>query len=399
MIWTTNYTRMVCQTMFTLFWAGKDFAPGAIIDGKNIQDYLQSHFIAACKYLAQKIHDVGDLEDQVVIGWESINEPQRGLIGVQDISVIPAEQQLQLGTSPTAFQAILTGSGRVCEETTWGFGGFGPHQTGRELVDPKGESAWLPAEYDDSMYGWKRDAGWKLGECLWAQHGVWDPSSDTLLNKGYFGKHPKTGETLSYEIFTNTYFMDHYRKYRDAVRSVHSTAIMFCQPPVMEIPPDIKGTQDDDRNMVHAVHYYDGLTLLTKHWYVDPKSTIEDLYFTDRARNKIYNVDVIGVLRGKYLTPAFAVKLGENAIRNSLRDQLKYLRDESLNYMGKHPMVFTEIGIPYDMDDKYAYKTGNYSSQISAVDANHFAVEGSQSNGFTWWLYMSQVCPLLRTCF
>lgn len=399
MIWSTNYYRMVCQTMFTLFWAGKDFAPGAIIDGKNIQDYLQSHFIAACKYLAQKIHDVGDLEDQVVIGWESINEPHRGLIGVQDISVIPAEQQLQLGTSPTAFQAILTGSGRVCEETTWGFGGFGPHQTGRELVDPKGESAWLPAEYDDSTYGWKRDAGWKLGECLWAQHGVWDPSSDTLLNKGYFGKHPKTGETLSYEIFTNTYFMDHYRKYRDAVRSVHSTAIMFCQPPVMEIPPDIKGTQDDDRNMVHAVHYYDGLTLLTKHWYVDPKSTIEDLYFTDRARNKIYNVDVIGVLRGKYLTPAFAVKLGEKAIRNSLRDQLKYLRDESLNYMGKHPMVFTEIGIPYDMDDKYAYKTGNYSSQISAVDANHFAVEGSQSNGFTWWLYMSQVCPLLRTCF
>ncbi|KAJ9272519.1 CAZyme family GH5 [Paecilomyces variotii] len=372
MIWSTNYTRLACQTIFTLFWAGRDFAPKAIIDGQNIQDYLQGHFIASCKRLAEKIHEAGDLESEVVIGWESMNEPHRGLIGVQDISIVPPDQQLQLGTSPTPFQAILTGSGRACEETTWAFGSFGPHQTGRELVDPEGESVWLPADYDDSFYGWKRDPSWRLGECLWAQHGVWDPTTDKLLRADYFGKHPKTGEELNYDKFTNTYFMDHYRAYRDAIRSVWPEAIMFCQPPVMEIPPNVKGTADDDPNMVHAVHYYDGLTLLTKHW------------------NRFYNVDVIGVLRGKYLTPAFAVKIGETAIRNCLRDQLKFLRDESFDYMGEHPLVFTEIGIPYDMDDKYAYKTGDYTSQTSAMDANHFALEGSQSNGFTLWLYMTQ---------
>lgn len=116
--------------------------------------------------------------------------------------------------------------------------------------------------------------------------------------------------------------------------------------------------------------------------------------FTDCSRNRLYNVDVIGVLRGKYYTPAFAVKIGETAIRNCLRDQLKFLRDESLNYMGSHPLVFTEIGIPYDMDDKYAYKTGDYSSQSSAMDANHFALEGSASNGFTLWVYVTQVTYL-----
>lgn len=108
-------------------------------------------------------------------------------------------------------------------------------------------------------------------------------------------------------------------------------------------------------------------------------------------RNRIYNVDVIGVLRGKYLAPAFAVKIGETAIRNSLRNQLHFLREESFNYMGVHPLIFTEIGIPYDMDDKYAYKTGNYGSQVSAMDANHYALEGSGANGFTLWTYMSQV--------
>jgi hypothetical protein len=112
-------------------------------------------------------------------------------------------------------------------------------------------------------------------------------------------------------------------------------------------------------------------------------------------RNRLYNVDVIGVLRGKYWAPAFAVKIGETAIRNCLRDQLKFLRDESLNYMGNHPLLFTEIGIPYDMDDKHAYKSGDYSSQTSAMDANHFALEGSTSNGFTLWVYETEVLTLL----
>ena len=57
--------------------------------------------------------------------------------------------------------------------------------------------------------------------------------------------------------------------------------------------------------------------------------------------------------------------------------------------MGKHPTLFSEIGIPYDMDDKHAYKTGDYSSQISAMDANHFALEGSGAAGFALWVYVA----------
>ncbi|KAK2744008.1 hypothetical protein FQN57_004461 [Myotisia sp. PD_48] len=372
MLWSTNYTRLFCQTIFTLFWAGRDFAPKAIIDGKNIQDYLQDHFIAAIKHLATRIHQAGDLEDEVVIGWESMNEPNRGLIGIQDISVIPPEQQLQLGTSPTAFQGMLLGSGNACEVTTWEFGGFGPRQTGRELVDPEGDLAWLPASYDDTAYGWERDPQWKLGECIWAQHGVWDPATLSLRQSDYFAKVPSTGEKLSYEGFTNKYFMAHYRKYRDSIRSIHKNAILFCQPPVMELPPSIKGTSDDDPNMVHAIHFYDGLTLMTKHW------------------SRVYNIDVVGLLRGRYWSPAFAVKLGESAIRNCLRDQIRALRKEGIDYMGNHPAVITEIGIPYDMDDKKAYETGDYSSQRSAMDANHFGIEGSGVNGYSLWTYAAQ---------
>lgn len=373
MIWATNYTRMACQVLFTLFFGGKDFAPKCIIDGKNIQDYLQGHFIDACAHLAQRIQEAGDLVNDVVIGWESINEPNRGIIGWSDVSVIPAEQQLHKGTSPTAWQAMLTGSGRACEIDTWEIGGMGPHKSGKVLVDPQGTSAWLDADYDESRYNFRRDPNWKLGECIWAQHGVWDTTNDTLLKKDYFQKNPRTGEVINYEKFTNSYFMDYYRNFRDAIRSKHRDAILFCQPPVLEIPPSIKGTADDDPNMVYAPHFYDGITLMTKKW------------------NRYWNVDVFGILRGRYLSPAFAVKIGENAIRNCIRDQLSAIRKEGKDYMGIHPCVMTEFGIPFDMDDKYAYKTGDYSSQSAAMDANYHAAEGSHMEGYCLWVYMAEV--------
>ncbi|KAI9749222.1 MAG: hypothetical protein M1815_002690 [Lichina confinis] len=372
MIWSTNYYRLVSQVMFTLFFAGRDFAPKAIIDGKNIQDYLQEHFLGACQHLARRIHEAGELEDQVIIGWENMNESNRGLVGAQDLTVIPSEQKLQKGTSPTAWQAILTGSGRACEIATWEFGRMGPYRSGTTLVDPKGTSVWLSTDAYDVRYGWKRDPGWRLGECIWAQHGIWDPTSDSMLKKDYFAKHPHSGELLTYEVFTNIYFMDFFRRKRDAIREIHRDSILLCQPPVLELPPSIKGTADDEPRLVYAPHFYEAITLMTKTW------------------NPYWNVDVFGILRGRYLSPIFAIKLGETAIRNCIRDQLAAIRQEGLDYMGDHPCVLTEFGIPFDMDEKSAYGTGDYRSQCAAMDANYYAVEGSKINGSTLWLYMSK---------
>lgn len=367
MIWATNYTRLACQTIFTLFWAGRAFAPKAVIDGINIQDYLQGHFIAACKYLARRIQEAGDLDRDVIIAWESMNEPNHGLVGLQDLTVVPSEQKLQKGTSPTAWQAILTGSGRACEIDTWDFGGMGPYKSGSKVIDPHGESTWLSATSYDRKYGWTRDPGWKLdGSCLWANHGVWNPSSDRLLKKDYFAVDPETGKTIDYEYFTNKWYMAHYRQYRDAIRDLFPDTTMFCQPPVLEIPPSLKGTADDDPNMAFAPHWYDGVTLMTKKW------------------NRLWNVDVFGVLRNKYSSPIWAIKIGETAIRNCFRNQMSAIRDEGMAHMGSRPCVLTEFGIPYDMDDGYAYKTGDYDSQIRAMDANWFAIEGSGVGGALW---------------
>jgi hypothetical protein len=193
-----------------------------------------------------------------------------------------------------------------------------------------------------------------------------------LLNKHYFSKNPRTGELIDYPAFTDTYFMDMYRKWRDGIRSHHKDALLLLQYPTLELPPRIKGTSDDDPKMGFSPHWYDGITLMTKKW------------------NRTWNVDVIGVLRGRYLHPAFAIKIGETAIRNCFKDQLAALRQEGLDRMGNHPCVLTEFGIPYDMDGKKAYKSGDYSSQLSALDANYFGVEGAAMEGHCLWLYHSR---------
>ena len=268
MIWATNYYRLACQVMFTAFYAGREFLPKAILDGKNIQDYLEDCYFAAMQHLAKRIREAGDIEKDVVIGWESWNEPNSGLIGREDLTIIPQSQSLKNGTSPTPWQAMLLGSGRSCEVDTYGVGQFGPYKTGTQLVDPKGETVWLSADHDDTRYGWKRDPGWKLGECIWAQHGIWNPSNDTLLKKDYFYRVPSTKTVVDDEYWMNTCFMQHWRRFRKAIKAEFPDAIMFCQPSPFEIPPNIKGTEDDMKDMVYTPHFYDGITLMTKKWYI-----------------------------------------------------------------------------------------------------------------------------------
>lgn len=377
MIWATNYTRLFSQTIFTLFFAGKTYAPKCIIDGVNIQDYLQNHFIDAVCELTKRISKEDGLLDRVVIGWDGMNEPGEGYIGIKDLGSVPKDQKLKKGPTPTPFEGMRLGMGEAIEVDDWEFSQMGPKKAGKAILDPKGKKLWLKEEDEASRgggkWGWKRGIEWKMGTCIWGQHGVWEPSSKALLKPAYFSSFPE--ETSHKVAFNDDFWKYHWMAYAPRIRQHHPEAIHFIQPPVFSIPPKLPESLLQGR-LCTAPHFYDGLTLMTKHW-------------------NWFNADALGLLRNKYWTVVQAVKIGEAAIRKCTQDQLAILQKDTKDVYGAYPTLMGEIGCPYDMDDKKAYGfvdggkgEGDYSSQQKAWDCSMNASDGPNCLNYTLWTYV-----------
>lgn len=377
MIWSTNYGKLAAQTIFTLFFAGRDFAPNCIIDNQNIQDYLQSHFISAFAKLAERIQQEGGLLDECVIGWDSLNEPFEGLCGWEDLNTNPTKQgsTLKKGTYPTPAQSLRLGMGQPQTVDNWQFGALGPRRDGSVTIDPKGRTIWASPDTEKDgihpKWGWRRDPRWKLGTCIWAQHGVWDIESGYILTPDYFNAN-EAGQEVE---FIEDYWRPHWQVFAKRIREFHPEAIMFVQPPVFARPPPLQENELLGR-AAYSGHYYDGLTLITRHW-------------------NWFNADALGLLRGKYKSTLQAVKIGDTAIRKSLQEQLKMLKDDA-TILGPYPTVIGEIGTPFDMDQKRSYGwtdkgkyKGDYSNQTKALDASLNAGDGGNALSWTVWTY----CP------
>ncbi|EGN96345.1 glycoside hydrolase family 5 protein [Serpula lacrymans var. lacrymans S7.3] len=384
MIWSTNYGRLASQTLFALFFAGNTFAPNCIIDDVNIEEYLQSHFTEAFGRLADHIKEAGDLYEEVVIGWDSMNEPYEGFIGYEDLNKVPIKQgsTLKKGTFPSPAQSLRLGMGEAQTVDSWTFGSFGPRKNGTVTIDPKGIKMWADPETEPDgkhpVWGWTRSPKWKLGDCIWAQHGVWDVEAGYVLLPEYFRFLPPGPDGTSLEVqFLRDFWEPQFRRYAERIRKAHPEAILFVQPPVFARPPPVNEELLRGR-CCYSTHYYDGLTLITRHW-------------------NWFNADALGLLRGKYSSTLQAVKIGEGAIRKSLQEQLGILKSDALDLgAGNYPTIIGEIGTPFDMDAKRAYGytnngryKGDFSSQEKALDASMNAADGPNVLNWTLWTY----CP------
>jgi hypothetical protein len=386
MMWSTNYGRLAPQTLFTLFFAGRDFAPKCVIDGCNIQDYLQSHYIEAFGQLADRIRDAGDLLDTCVIGWDSLNESSEGLVGYLNLHLLPTKQgsTLKKGPAPTPAQSLRLGMGQAQTVENWTFNAFGPRRAGSVTIDPKGLTIWTdPSSEPDGVhprYGWKRGPEWQLGVDIWALHEVWDIETGYVMRPDYFRYPPMAefstpGEEIAEVEFVADYWAPHWQAWARRIRKAHPEAIHFVAPPVFAQPPPLPD-EDLAGRCAYSAHYYDGLTLVTRHW-------------------NWFNADALGLLRGKYRSKFQALKVGEGAIRRSLQAQLKTLKDDA-PILGAYPSMIGEVGIPFDMDERRAYgwtdggrHKGDFSSQQRALDASLNAMDGPNSLNYTIWTY----CP------
>jgi hypothetical protein len=367
MIWPTNYYKLAAATMFTLFFAGKDFAPKCIVEnGKmviisedagssskskvNIQDFLQSHYCNSIKILVEQLKKEG-LLDCVVCGYDTLNEPSGGYLGWSDITQFTIHQELKHGLTPTALQSMLLGEGIKCDVEYWDFGMLGPKKVGTQIVNEEGVRCWKDGY-----------------QCIWLSHGVYDKSGQALI-PNYFASAPgEGGKPLDWISY---YWKPFIRRYTQTIRDVHSKAIIFVEPPVNEIPPVWEPEAGDPVDRIcYTPHWYDGVTLMNKHF------------------SPWWTIDYIGYKRGMYSNILSALSFGYKGIKNNFSKQLGMIRDEGLGYIGDTPCLIGEIGIPFDMDNKKAYSDGDYKQQRLAMDANMTALDRNMLN-FTLWNYCS----------
>jgi len=133
MMWPSNHQRLATGTMFTLFFAGRKYAPNISIgpDKTNIQDYLQTHYFAAYKKVAQVLKG-----EPNVIGFDTLNEPNAGLSGWKDLKVKGLFRQ---GWTHNWWQAMLMGEGLTQETEHYRLPFI---YTGTRTLNKKGVRAW-----------------------------------------------------------------------------------------------------------------------------------------------------------------------------------------------------------------------------------------------------------------
>jgi hypothetical protein len=76
MTWASNYVRPVNGIMWSLFWGGRVLTPDFVVDGRNVQDFLQGSYLAAMNAMAERLAAIPN-----VIGFDTLNEPGAGWIG------------------------------------------------------------------------------------------------------------------------------------------------------------------------------------------------------------------------------------------------------------------------------------------------------------------------------
>jgi hypothetical protein len=328
MIWPSNYNRYAAATLFTLFFAGKTYAPDLKIEGEQVQDFLQGHYLASLRHCYRRLKNCG-----AIAGWGTMNEPHPGFIGHRDL-MVPEKPMIPLGPAPSPFQTMMAASGRRVRIPVYGITPLGIRATGTETLNSEGKTLFREGF-----------------TCAWKQAGVWDEQggSPRLLRKDHFAAYQ--GRPVN---FADDFLKPFMAQFIEKMREPQPQALFFIEGVPGGTHPRWEKT--DPPNTVNAFHWYDGFTLFTRSFR--PWFNMR----TDSSR------------------PVLGRKAVAAYYRESLEKALAWTREN----MGNIPGLLGEFGIPYNMNKGRAYKTGDYSKQAEALALYYDAIDAAQLHSTIW---------------
>jgi hypothetical protein len=345
MNWFTNYRYSVNGIMWTLFFAGRDFAPEMLIDGKNVQDYLQGHYIDSMVQVAKRVKDMPH-----VLGFDSLNEPGQGWIGsamdLSDVDYYKGEPEMP-GIIWSPVNALAASHG-LCLEVPMAKVSLlkgRPVPRGTVTVNRNRVSIWLPGHTDPFQSA-----------------GAWELKGDgsfAILRNDFF--RTVKGKPVEFEEDCLSPFMG---RVADAVRSIRKDWMIFGEKPAEKAfyHPRLSGSMPE--NFINATHWYDNVILGLK---MVSYPVTRDL------------------LRDRWV-------FGLRNIENMYVHQLGRFREASTAINGGCPTLIGEFGIPYDINGARAYRKWDrgkrngriWKKHVQALDLMYNAMDRLFLNSTQW---------------
>jgi len=309
MTWANNYRMPANAIMWTLFFAGNLYTPNFKIDGRNIQDFLQGHYLGAMREVAKRVRDMPH-----VLGFDTLNEPSTGWIGqamsYRHLARSPEHPEpARPGPAWSPFDGLLVARGVTRTIPQLAF-------------DPAKMAVGVRGEDEVNA---KRVSIWRDGKtCPFADAGAYRLSGTggSVLREDFF--QVVDGKKIDSERDAMAPF---YRRVAETIRAVNPEWLVFTESDPFRAFMGEAMPKGMPERMVNASHWYDIVTLATKTF----------MYPT-----------AINPFNGRTLN-------GAKEIEDQYAFQLGRIGGASRTIPGGVPTLIGEFGIPYDLDGGAAY--------------------------------------------
>ncbi len=323
-LWPTNAYKLGAATMFTLFFAGNELAKNKFFEDVPIQKYLRDAYLSMVLKVVERVKGHAS-----VIGYDIMNEPFSGYIGCKDLNATYG--MFQLGHAPTPFESMILGDGNRLAVDYYEKKSLGIKKIGKREMNTKSTRAWKENE-----------------DCIWKQEGIWDyndKGKPILLKPTYFGGYN----------FEESFYKPFIKEVGKQIHSYAPKSILLVEHVIGSEP--ISWKESDTTNMVFSTHWYDGVLLATKQFF--------SFFGFDLLRMKKF------VRFPKWIRKEFA-------------KQIAYFKKHSKENMNNAPLLVSEFGIPVDLGNKKAYKTGDFKIQDKALNRSYQALEDNLASSVIW---------------
>lgn len=321
LFWATNADRYAAKTMYTLFFGGKTFAPDMKVEKKSVQDFLQNEYLNAITLCAKTLK-----KHKHVIGFDIMNEPHLGFIGCKDLNKYHG--LFRLGPSPLPIQSFTLAEGHMQLVDIYEKKMFGLKKSEQRVYDPKNETIFQD------------------GVCFWRKQGVWGykEGGPVLLRKNYFS----TADP------NKSFYRPFIQKVIKALSDIDSEKISFIEHATNHPIPEVK---DLPYKVGFSGHWYDAFVI---------------------SMRKVWNFIAIDMFtqKVKISLPVY--------VQSNLAFQIQRLLKKVQKCVGNVPFLLSEFGIPFDLNKKKAYDSGDYANQKVGLERSFKAVEKTQVSSIIW---------------